>query len=79
MLASSPLFVMFPVLVLEFAAEFKRKLTHLREERYGTARRLVKDLQQVERELGAVWTPSPGVTATLVRYAISYGSSRLER
>ena len=36
-------------LVDEFAAEFKRELTRLQKERHGTARRLVKDLQQVER------------------------------
>ena len=36
-------------LVEEFAAEFKRELTRLQKERHGTGRRLVKDLQQVER------------------------------
>jgi site-specific DNA recombinase len=36
-------------LVDEFAAEFKRELARLRKERHGASRRLVKDLQQVER------------------------------
>jgi hypothetical protein len=36
-------------LVDEFAAEFKRELARLRKERHGSARRLLKDLQQVER------------------------------
>jgi len=36
-------------LVDEFAAEFKRELTRLRKERHGAGRRLLKDLQQVER------------------------------
>src|SRR5262249_24793766 len=36
-------------LVDEFAAEFKRELVRLRKGRLGTGRRLLKDLQQVER------------------------------
>ena len=36
-------------LVDEFATEFKRELTRLRKERHGANRRLIKDLQQVER------------------------------
>jgi site-specific DNA recombinase len=36
-------------LVDEFVAEFKRELTRLRKERHGAVRRLLKDLQQVER------------------------------
>ena len=36
-------------LVDEFVAEFKRELTRLRKERHGAGRRLLKDLQQVER------------------------------
>lgn len=36
-------------LVDEFAAEFKRELTRLQKERHGAGRRLMKDLQQVER------------------------------
>ena len=36
-------------LVDEFAAEFKRELNRLQKERHGTGRRLMKDLQQVER------------------------------
>jgi hypothetical protein len=38
-------------LVDEFAAEFRRELTRLRKERHGAGRRLVKDLQQVERSI----------------------------
>ena len=37
------------VLVDEFAAEFKRELTRLRKQSHGASRRLLKDLQQVER------------------------------
>ena len=36
-------------LIDEFAAEFKRELTRLRKEGHGTSRRLLKELQQVER------------------------------
>jgi site-specific DNA recombinase len=36
-------------LVDEFAAEFKRELARLRKEHHGAERRLVKELQQVER------------------------------
>src|SRR5262249_6892193 len=36
-------------LVDEFAAEFKQELVRLCNERHGTTRRLLKDLQQVER------------------------------
>ena len=36
-------------LVDEFAAEFKRELTRLRKEHHGASRRLMKDLQQIER------------------------------
>ena len=37
------------VLIDEFAAEFKRELTRLRKEGHGASRRLLKELQQVER------------------------------
>jgi site-specific DNA recombinase len=37
------------VLVDEFAAEFKRELARLRKQGHGASRRLLKDLQQVER------------------------------
>ena len=37
------------LLVDEFAAEFKRELTRLRKEGHGARRRLVKELQDVER------------------------------
>jgi hypothetical protein len=36
-------------LVDEFVAEFKREVARLRKERHGSARHLLKDLQQVER------------------------------
>ena len=36
-------------LIEEFAAEFKRELARLRKEGHGASRRLLKDLQQVER------------------------------
>jgi site-specific DNA recombinase len=36
-------------LVNEFAAEFQRELVRLRKERHGDQRRLIKDLEQVER------------------------------
>src|SRR5258708_6772609 len=37
------------VLIDEFVAEFKRELTRLRKQSHGASRRLIKDLQQVER------------------------------
>jgi site-specific DNA recombinase len=37
------------LLIDEFAAEFKRELARLRKEGHGASRRLLKDLQQVER------------------------------
>jgi site-specific DNA recombinase len=37
------------VLIDEFAAEFKRELARLRKEGHGASRRLLKELQQVER------------------------------
>jgi site-specific DNA recombinase len=37
------------VLIDEFVAEFKRELTRLRKQSHGVSRRLIKDLQQVER------------------------------
>ena len=65
-------------LVDEFATEFKRELTRLQKERHGADRRLVKDLQQVERGIRRCLDFITGGDATLVPYAISYGSWRLE-
>jgi site-specific DNA recombinase len=64
------------VLIDEFAAEFKRELTRLRKEGHGAGRRLLKDLQQVERGIKRCLDFITGVTATLVLYAISCGAWR---
>lgn len=64
-------------LVDEFAAEFKRELTRLRKERRGAGRRLVKDLQQVERSIKRCLDFITGGDGALVVCAISYGVWRL--
>jgi site-specific DNA recombinase len=65
------------VLIDEFVAEFKRELTRLRKQSHGASRRLIKDLQQVERGIKRCLDSSSGVTETPVLYAISYGAWKL--
>jgi DNA invertase Pin-like site-specific DNA recombinase len=61
-------------LIDEFAAEFKQELARLRKEGQGASRRLLKELQQVERGIKRCLDFITGVTAIRVRYAISYGA-----
>ena len=60
-------------LVDEFVAEFKRGLARLRKERHGADRRLLKDLQQVERGIKRCMDFITGGNGDPVLCAISYG------